>query len=192
MLISVKFHVNPWLIIRLIGIMSLKFACIKTEWGWVAVMSSPAGLCRTTLPAPDESSAINAITRGVDASREEGSFTEVKRSLMDYFSGKPVKFAFPLDLEGCTDFQRDVWEATVRIPYGQLRSYGWLAAEIGRPRSFRAVGQALGANRLPVIVPCHRVVRSDGSLGGFSCGLHWKEELIRLEGGSDHPGENNK
>jgi O-6-methylguanine DNA methyltransferase len=163
--------------------MSLKFACFNTEWGWIAAMSSPDGLCRTILPRSDEKSAIDAVTQRMDAIRDEGSFTEVKRSLIKYFKGKRMKFAFPLDLnlEGCTDFQRDVWEANARIPYGQLRSYGWIAAEIGRPGSARAVGQALGANRLPIIIPCHRVVRSDGSLGGFSGGLHWKEELIRLE-----------
>ena len=159
----------------------LKFACFKTERGWVAVMSSPAGLFRTTLPAPDEMSAIDAITRGASASREEGEFTEVKQTFIDYFRGRKVEFRFPVDPGACTDFQRDVWEAASRIPYGQLRSYGWLANEIGRPRAARAVGQALGANRLPIIIPCHRVVRSDGGLGGFSGGLHWKEKLIELE-----------
>ena len=74
-----------------------------------------------------------------------------------------------------------MWEATARIPYGQLRSYGWIANEIGRPRAARAVGNALGSNRLPIIIPCHRVVSYDGSLGGFSGGLHWKEELLELE-----------
>lgn len=146
-------------------------------------MGSPKGLCRTILPTPDERSAINAITRGVRATRQEAAFTEVKRALIDYFKGEPVELLFPidLDLEGCTCFQRDVWEATVRIPYGQLRSYGWIAAQIGRPQAARAVGQALGANRLPIVIPCHRVIRSDGSLGGFSGGLHWKEELTKLE-----------
>ena len=146
-------------------------------------MGSSAGLCRTTLPVPDERSAIDAVTRGMDAVRREAGFAEVKNVLIDYFRGKEVEFLFPLDLklEGCTDFQRDVWEATSRIPYGQLRSYGWIASQISRPQAARAVGQALGANRLPIIIPCHRVVRSDGSLGGFSGGLHWKEGLIELE-----------
>ena len=110
-------------------------------------------------------------------------FTAVKHTLIDYFKGKQIEFPFPidLDLEGCTGFQRDVWEVTSKIPYGQLRSYGWIAAEIGRPQAARAVGQALGINRLPIIVPCHRVIRSDGSLGGFSGGLHWKKKLIELE-----------
>lgn len=164
--------------------MSLRVTCFNTQWGWIAVVGSSAGLCRTTLPAPDERSAIEAITRGVTTRRAEDDFIEIRRALMDYFRGERVKFSFPidLDLEGCTGFQRDVWEATSKIPYGQLRSYGRIAAEIGRPCAARAVGQALGANRLPIIIPCHRVVRSDGSLGGFSGGLHWKEELIKLEG----------
>jgi len=161
--------------------MILKFACFNTERGWVAVMGSPRGLFRTTFPAPDERSAINAITRGVSATRHEAAFAAVKSALTNYFKGRRVEFPFPIDLEGCTCFQRDVWEATFKIPYGQLRSYGWLAAEIGRPQAARAVGQALGANRLPIVIPCHRVIRSDGSLGGFSGGLHWKEELIKLE-----------
>jgi len=161
----------------------LKFTCFKTEWGWLAVMSSPGGLFRTTLPLPDEMSAISAITQGVSASREETEFIEVKQIFTHYFKGEKVEFRFPVDLGlgGRTQFQQDVWEAASRIPYGQLRSYGWLAAEIGRPRAARAVGQALGANRLPIVIPCHRIVRSDGSLGGFSGGLHWKVELIKME-----------
>ena len=161
--------------------MSLKFSCFSTQWGWVAVVGSSAGLCRTILPAPDERSVIDAVTWGVPKRREESSFTEVRHDLMNYFKGERMEFSFPLDLKGCTGFQRDVWEATARIPYGQLRSYGWIAAEIGRPRAARAVGSALGANLLPIIIPCHRVIRSDGSLGGFSAGLHLKERLIELE-----------
>ena len=161
--------------------MPLKFACFNTERGWVAVLGSSAGLRRVTFPAPDEKSAIDAIAQGLTASRDESDFAEVKSALKDYFRGEQVEFLFPLDLEGYTVFQQDVWGATSRIPYGQLRSYGWIAAEIGRSNAPRAVGQALGANPLPIIIPCHRVVRSDGSLGGFSGGLHWKEELIGLE-----------
>ncbi len=146
-------------------------------------MGSSDGLFRTTLPSPDEQSAIDSITQGVNANREEAEFTEVRQTFIDYFEGRKVEFRFPVDLglAGGTSFQQDVWEAASRIPYGQLRSYGWLAAEIGRPRAARAVGQALGANRLPIVIPCHRIVRSDGSLGGFSGGLHWKVELIKME-----------
>ena len=144
-------------------------------------MSSSSGLFRMTLPAPDEQLAIDAIVRGVSAFRQESAFTEVKQALVNYFEGEPVRFLFPVDLEAGTRFQRDVWEAASGIPRGELRSYQWLANTIGRPRAARAVGQALGANRLPIIIPCHRVVRVDGSLGGFSGGLHWKRRLIELE-----------
>ena len=161
----------------------LKFTCFKIECGWLAIMSSSDGLLRTTFPLPDEMSAIDAVTQGVNASRAETEFIEVKQVFTHYFKGEKTEFRFPLDLEleGCTQFQKDVWEAASRIPYGILRSYGWLAAEVGRPRAARAVGQALGANRLPIVVPCHRIVRSDGTLGGFSGGLHWKVELIKME-----------
>ena len=162
---------------------ALSYNCFSTGWGWLGIMGSSAGLCRTTLPMPNEKSAIEAVTHGVSATRSEEAFADVKNALIKYFKGEPVELLFPLDLdlEGGTDFQKDVWEATCRIPYGKLRNYGWIAAEIGRPLAPRAVGQALGVNRIPIIVPCHRVVRSDGSLGGFSGGLHWKEDLIDLE-----------
>jgi len=163
--------------------MTSKFTSFNTEYGWIAAIKSPAGVFRVTLPRPDERSAIDAVTRGMNASRDEAELEDVKRTLTNYFKSEHVEFSFPLDLklEGHTDFQRDVWEATAEIPYGQLRSYGWIADHISRPGAARAVGQALGANPLPIIIPCHRVVRSDGSLGGFSGGLHWKERLIELE-----------
>lgn len=161
--------------------MSLKFSCFQTKLGWVAVMGSESGLLKTSLPMPDEQTAINFITSGVDAGRDESDFIEARDALINYFKGKRMEFGFPIDLKGYTSFQRDVLEAASGIPYGQLRSYGWIAEQIHRPRAARVVGQALGANRLPIIIPCHRVIRSDGSLGGFSGGLHWKRKLIELE-----------
>lgn len=160
---------------------SLKFACFETQWGWIAVMGSPTGLFRTTVPMPDEGSAINSITQGVSANREDAEFAEIKQTFIDYFMGKEIDFCCPVDLEGCTDFQRDVWEAATSIPYGQLRNYKWIANRIGRPLASRAVGRALGSNRLPIVIPCHRVVRSDGGLGGYLGGLQMKEKLIKLE-----------
>lgn len=110
------------------------------------------------------------------------SMSEVRSALLAYFNGNQVQFVFPLDLEGYSNFQTSVWETAQSIPYGELRSYGWIADQIEKPNSARAVGQALGQNPLPIIIPCHRVVRADGTLGGFSGGLHWKSKLIRLEG----------
>jgi methylated-DNA-[protein]-cysteine S-methyltransferase len=159
----------------------MKFSCFEIELGWVAIICSEAGLVRMNFPVSDERSAIDAISQDMEVERNEDAFAEIKNALKDYFNGKSVDFNFPLDLSNYTSFQRDVWEAAKKIPFGQLRSYGWLAAEIHRPRASRAVGQALGDNPLPIIIPCHRVVRSDGSLGGFSGGLDWKKRLIRLE-----------
>jgi methylated-DNA-[protein]-cysteine S-methyltransferase len=105
------------------------------------------------------------------------------RLLHDYLLGKSVSLKdIPLDLSSGTDFQREVWEAACEVPRGQYRTYGQLAAAVERPGGARAVGQALGANPVPILVPCHRFIAADGSLGGFSAGLPWKRELLRIEG----------
>jgi methylated-DNA-[protein]-cysteine S-methyltransferase len=102
--------------------------------------------------------------------------------LKAYLSGKPVRFAGRLDLSSGTPFQQKVWRALQTIPRGQTRSYAWVARKIGKPKAFRAVGAACGANPVPIIVPCHRVLASDGSVGGFGGGLALKKQLLRLEG----------
>lgn len=89
-----------------------------------------------------------------------------------------------IDLSRYTPFQRKVWEVVKTIPHGETRSYKWVAEKLGNPRAVRAVGQALKKNPLPGVIPCHRVIRSDGSLGGFSRGLKKKRELLRSEGKS--------
>ena len=99
-----------------------------------------------------------------------------------YFHGDPVSFdEFDVDLEDATDFERAVYRATRAIPYGKVATYGQIAKAIGKPNAQRAVGQALGKNPTSIVIPCHRVVASDG-LGGFTGGLHWKKKLLRLEG----------
>ena len=102
-------------------------------------------------------------------------------SLQAYLNGKKVDFPVKLDLSTATPFQKSVWEAARSIPYSETRSYRWVAEKIGKPGAARAVGQALGKNPLPIIVPCHRVIASDGSLGGYSGGLDMKRNLLKLE-----------
>lgn len=107
----------------------------------------------------------------------------VVKELERYFAGEPVRFdGIPLDLAGCTDFERTVYDATRMIPFGKVASYGQIAKAIGMPGAARAVGQALGKNPVAIVIPCHRVIASDGSLGGFSSGLSWKRKLLRHEG----------
>jgi O-6-methylguanine DNA methyltransferase len=103
------------------------------------------------------------------------------RELKEYFAGRRKEFSFPLDLRG-TEFQKRCWQALLNIPYGTTRSYAEIAREVGSPRSFRAVGQANHHNPVAIVVPCHRVITSDGKLGGYGGGLAMKEKLLRLEG----------
>lgn len=111
---------------------------------------------------------------------KEEPFTEVCRQLGEYFAGERKQFDLPLALHG-TEFQVSVLEALQRIPYGETRSYGAIAQQIGRPKAVRAVGAANGRNPIPIIVPCHRVIGSSGELTGFGGGLDTKAELLRLE-----------
>ncbi|KIL51349.1 methylated-DNA-[protein]-cysteine S-methyltransferase [Jeotgalibacillus alimentarius] len=99
----------------------------------------------------------------------------------DYFSGQKRIFDMPIEPKG-TDFQQEVWQALLEIPYGETRTYADIAARVGRPKAFRAVGTAIGANPLLVVVPCHRVIAKDGGLGGFSAGLDVKRALHAVEG----------
>lgn len=105
---------------------------------------------------------------------------ETKRQLEEYFAGKRQTFDLPLVPKGTT-FQREVWQALLRIPYGETTTYGALAVAIGRPKAARAVGMALNKNPIPIIIPCHRVVGSNGSLTGFAWGIEAKKYLLDLE-----------
>ena len=109
---------------------------------------------------------------------------QTKKQLEQYFAGKRKTFDVALDLVG-TEFQVQAWRALCRIPFGKTISYGQQAANIKKPKAFRAVGSANGKNPIPIIVPCHRVVASDGSLGGYSLGLRMKKQLLALEGVSE-------
>ncbi|MBF0529380.1 MAG: methylated-DNA--[protein]-cysteine S-methyltransferase, partial [Deltaproteobacteria bacterium] len=100
--------------------------------------------------------------------------------LDEYFQGNRQKFDLPLDLWG-TDFQQRVWQALLEIPFGETRSYGQISGVAGYPKAARAVGQACGANPIPIVVPCHRVLQGTGKLGGYSSGHHWKEWLLNQE-----------
>ena len=112
--------------------------------------------------------------------RSKEKTRQVETQLAEYFAGRRRKFTARLDLRG-TPFQRKVWEALLRIPYGETRSYADIARQIGRPRAFRAVGMANHWNPVAILVPCHRVVASDGALGGYASGLRMKNFLLDLE-----------
>jgi O-6-methylguanine DNA methyltransferase len=106
---------------------------------------------------------------------------QAQAELLEFFTGRRAFFTVPVDLTGLPSFLGKVLRATASIPFGESRSYGWLAERIGHPRAVRAVGTALGRNPVPFIVPCHRIVRGDGSLGGYGLGLPMKRSLLLLE-----------
>jgi methylated-DNA-[protein]-cysteine S-methyltransferase len=120
-------------------------------------------------------------TWGKPGTETSAPFVDVKRQLEEYFAGKRLVFRLPLDLDQGTGFQRRVWHALLQIPYGRTLSYKEVAHVIGQPSAVRAVGSANGANPLPIVVPCHRVVSSDGTMGGYGGGLQVKQQLLELE-----------
>ncbi|MHB8438029.1 MAG: methylated-DNA--[protein]-cysteine S-methyltransferase [Acidimicrobiales bacterium] len=150
---------------------------------------SPIGVC--TLEGDDDGIDVielpgRSTSRSVE--RHAGRVAHLPKALdmavqqlTEYFDGERHGFDVPLHVGG-TPFQRDVWLALADIPYGSTVSYGELAAQVGRPTAFRAVGQANGANRLPIVLPCHRVLAAHGRIGGYGGGLDMKRKLLALEG----------
>ena len=151
----------------------------QTGAGWVGILCSTGGLKRVILPR--ESAREVQEMLGTKTFEAPGPHADLQERLQAYFSGLRVDFPDELDLSGATPFQRQVWQAARHIPYGATRSYQWVASHIGKPGAARAVGQALGKNPLPIIVPCHRVVASSGELGGFTGGIEVKKQLLEME-----------
>ena len=167
----------------------LKYAISNIGVGWVGVLGSNSGLLRVILPQGTAREAERQMGDGLgEAMRSDGFFGNLLGRLGSYFAGQRPAFADELDLSAATAFQREVWRLTRLIPYGETRSYGWVAEWLGKAGAGRAVGQALGRNPLPIIVPCHRVVAKDGGLGGYSGGVAEKEYLLRLESPANRGG----
>ena len=160
----------------------LKYITFNTEMGWIGILGSAKGLLCTTLPQRSVQEVHQLLGDSVNhATWAPGSFEDLMERLKIYFSGHKAIFPDELDLSRATPFKRQVWEVTRLIPYGETRSYSWVAEQIGKPKATRAVGQALTRNPLPIIVPCHRILTSDGRLGGYSGGVGMKRYLLYLE-----------
>jgi len=162
----------------------MRITAVETALGWIGVAWSERGLVRLELPRETREAAL-APLREVwpDALVEPAeALGDVAEELRRYAAGERVDFTARCDLLREPAFRRRVLEVVARIPYGETRSYAWIAREVGRPRAYRAVGQAVAANPIPIIIPCHRVLRSDGGLGGYGGGLALKERLLALEG----------
>ena len=170
----------------------MEYSVFRTALGWMAVSRTDVGISRVVLPLPSRSSCTTAVLRkaGLPASElleaPPDSLGTLPERLVRYMEGEQVAFSDEVDTRTWTAFRTRVWQATRWIPYGETRSYSWIAAAIGQPLAYRAVGQALHRNPVPVIVPCHRVIGADSSLTGFAEGLGVKERLLSLERGQAH------
>lgn len=174
------------------GELSLRYAIWESPFGPAQLLASPSGLVRLEFRSdrPDwwdtwlrrwfgrDVCVLDGAAGPADAIAEQAL-----AELDAYAGGRLTTFSVPLDLRG-TPFQQAVWAAVRAVPYGQTRSYGQVAAEIGRPRAVRATGAANGANPLSILVPCHRIIGADGSLRDYGGGLAIKAALLELERGT--------
>jgi methylated-DNA-[protein]-cysteine S-methyltransferase len=152
--------------------------------GRIYVASTDTGVCKISVPKESRKDFFEWLRRHFDLENvtdNRARNKEVIDQLARYFNGKLAKFTCSVDLIG-TPFQIRVWKELAKIPYGTTITYKHLAKRVTAPKASQAVGRANGANPLPIIIPCHRVVGSDGSLVGYSCGIKTKEFLLRLEG----------
>ena len=163
----------------------INHAVFRTSLGWVGVAATTQGISRIVLPKKDKAAVLRELENEeidfVSCSATSPLLAKTVRLLKHYFSGESVLFDVPLDLRYYTPFQQAVWQAVRAVPFGETRSYVWIAKRIRNPKAARAVGQALGANPVPIIIPCHRVISSAGTMGGFSGGLEMKRKLLDLE-----------
>lgn len=163
----------------------LFYSSFNSSLGRICLASTTKGICWLTV---DVRKKMNNLPEHL-ASRYRrivvpagDRHKDAKGQLEAYLRGRLARFNLPIDFIEGSDFQRLVWEETSKVPFGQVVAYKEIAIRISRPKAFRAVGQALGANPVAIIVPCHRVISSNGSLGGYGLGLEFKRNLLKLEG----------
>ena len=166
------------------GLLDVAYATTDSPFGPLLLATTPRGLVRVGLPNQDAGELLLDLAERVSPRVLEAppQLDRARRELDLYFEGKLTAFDLPLDWRLSHDFRRRVLRAIARIPYGETRSYTEMARSAGNERAVRAAGSACGSNPLPLVVPCHRVLRVGGALGGYGGGLPMKEGLLRLEG----------
>jgi methylated-DNA-[protein]-cysteine S-methyltransferase len=160
------------------------YAPVDSPFGRLLVAVTPRGLVRLAYPDEGEDDVLQELADRVSPRmlRAPRRTDVVRRELGQYFEGRRRRFEVPVDWALAEGFGRKILLVTARIPYGDVRTYGQVAAGAGSPRAYRAAGNALGSNRIPIVVPCHRVIPAGGRLGGYTGGVARKEFLLELEG----------
>ena len=161
---------------------TIYYCALPTPIGRVFVAAGEAGLVRLSFRQSEASFVAELRRLGADVVRSPARTADIVHQLRAYFAGERRSFDVRLDLRHTTPFQRRVLLAAARVPAGQVVSYGEIARRIGQPQGSRAVGQALGQNPVPIVIPCHRVIAAGGRIGGYTGGLGIKRKLLRLEG----------
>jgi methylated-DNA-[protein]-cysteine S-methyltransferase len=165
------------------GALDAAYDLVDSPLGPLFVASTQQGVCRISFdPEPEREEERLARSFGSRVLRAPRAIDPARRQLASYFEGELRDFSLAVDLRPYADFGRAILELLARVPYGSTTTYGALAADAGRPRAARAVGTVMNRNPIPIVLPCHRVVGSDGKLVGYAGGLDRKELLLRLEG----------
>ncbi len=166
------------------NLVDVVFARVDSPFGELLVASTPKGVVQLSLHGYEQNETLEALARKVSPRIFESPrhLDVVRRELDEYFAGKRRSFDLDLDWQLSHGFALLVLKATARIPYGKVSSYREMADKAGNVRATRAAGNALGGNAIPIIVPCHRVLRTGGGLGGYGGGLPMKEALLKMEG----------
>ncbi len=169
---------------RALGIPEARYGFMETPVGLVLIAVTDNGVCEVSyLDHTDRYDTLRQVEqRGFILLERQDSVTPVVNELTSYFAGDRRTFGLDVDLKGVTDFTRSVLRATSYVPYGKVTTYGEIATMINKPGASRAVGNALGRNPVPVVIPCHRVVLSNGAMGWYTGGPHIKEALLDIEG----------
>jgi len=160
----------------------MQYAITKTKVGWVGIGIEDGAICYASIAGAKEDVLDELAGRGATEPARASDAAPLVALMRRAAAGEDVRVNGRVKITGGTAFQRDVWQALLAIPHGATTSYGELARRVGRPGAARAVGQAVGSNPVPVLIPCHRVLASDGTLGGFGGGLPMKKTLLRQEG----------
>jgi methylated-DNA-[protein]-cysteine S-methyltransferase len=166
------------------GLLDVAYASIDSPFGPLLIAATPRGLVKVGLPNYDAEETLEDLAARVSPRVLEAPtrLDDTRRQLDLYFEGRLHEFDLPLDWQLSKGFRRRALRAIDRIPYGRTRSYTQIATSAGNERAVRAAGTACGSNPIPIVVPCHRVLRSGGGLGGYGGGLPMKEALLRMEG----------
>lgn len=166
------------------GLLDIAYATTDSPFGPLLLATTSRGLVKVSLPTYDRDEALGDLAARISPRVLEApaQLDEARRQLDLYFEGKLTEFDLPLDWQLTSGFRGRVQRAIAEIPYGETRSYMQVADRAGNPRAVRAAGSACGANPLPIVVPCHRVLRTGGGLGGYGGGLPMKRALLELEG----------